>query len=1621
LEEYDWDGQKLGELPEIDVRNARDLRVTADGSVYVCCNQGADSGIAFRKYSPDRTVSLCRGLNVISLRLAVDGKVFAAGERVPVKAVIENREKMYGITLPGLDEIERALWLRPHRPDAPWRRLAIGKADDGTDYLELPQDVAGACELCLSASPAAARLIDGAAASVSVNIAIRDPRVTDGTITLCADRGQEMLAAGEWLRATVVGRSINGVPAEQVAVQLVDPAGKTQAELTASWAIPANSNASVPVDVRLPSGCVPGEWSLRAKSPALGEARLDFTVSSPRESGRFKMFTALCLGQKTSDETARALVRIAARNGITHDVTRYISAGYEFGWWENDLGANRGMRALLAADPRLPAPESAELPSRMRSALHEMGAAGMHFWPEVMGWELDTVNRTDKQKIDDAFDLARWTQWGIKSPSQDGYLWNESNWWGIDQDRLKKEWSQASGKPVESLDGIKWGQLREQNPLLTGDKLAAALSYHEFAAKHLYPDNYAKWRQFVRTMRPGSLGVGMPAVYWFNWPEWCSAPLDAVVSYHQVEQVCEPWMQLNDCAFMKHDGKPFYAGVEMAPEPGTGEYIARQLLPALLYGAEGFWANEMSGIDRFISGQGRSAARMQAAGDLQAVLEPVGTRLRDTAYRPQLGIYYPRTGYVQGGNPAFRGAMYHKRISAALIASFHAHVPATVVFDEDIKAGRFGNLKYLLIPGLQSDITSDDMASLERFKAKGGMILLGRNCAEQYALLGTALDVDFDIFQDYDYFEWFANDTIVEKRLKVIALAGQMQKALAPFLKPPVQIDDPEVWFALREGKDNRGRPVTWLIAVNQNYPNLQPHQLWKMTSAYDVIMPVMRTAKVPGQFRYGYDILRGSDLRIRNGELALDFRRFPAVVIALSDERLRAEDLRERDYTPAVKPGKPSVRQAPDADVFSAADIIAALRSGQKIHVIGREKERATVVDALANAGLPAEPSANVEQEAGVHVVLPLRGDGYWNDDKDMLPLRLTEDVPGPGRAMISYTRAYLPGSRDAIVVAAVDDAGLAKAVQTLISLKSSTPAPDDRLTPPAMLPAAPAPLDRDVTGRWGARLTAVRAAGDTVAVGAAEWGNNLFILNARNGKLRAAAKAGRYYVDNLQITPDGDTIGAEAMYPEDVNAYLELFDDDEKSIARFARDGIDSHANRSFFNHTRRRDVFSFAMSPDGSMVYSGSNAGLSAIRRNGTVLWRHDYSAMQNGLDLLRNKWAAMIDLTPDGKRLAVGLTHEIPVEGRYRGSSIVRVLDAATGKIVWQKELEPITAPHISAVAISPDGSTVAIVGHDSLFLLRDGGIVRQRTAVSMPTWSRDSQTLFVLARREGYSAGENGIIALDRTGVPRWQFEQPEPIISIAVADAGGLVIADAACRIIRIAADGQAAWTASTDAVASVCTSADSAYACDWHGNVCKLAMADGKLLWTTNLTGRVWRDDIEQLPAKPYAGKTFGVHPRRPVEQPLDGENIAPQAKVTAGGEQGWFASGKVHIDAKTLVDGQTNDLPGPWLGIVDQYKSDNWGRLVWAELAWPQEVELAGLAIHEDERHSESWPYDCCVQVWKDDAWQDAAVSLMNPVPWHNLRFDAPVKVQKIRYWVTSILSNNVWTDEIRAIKAK
>ena len=177
LQEYDFDGNKLRDMPEVDVRGARDMRVTPAGDIYLCY---PDLKISYKKFGSDGKLLQCRGLNVLNLKLAVDNTVYPAGTTIPITALVEDRQALYGHSFPELSEVGRSLWFREYAIGTRWQPLMMQKGEGGKEMVTLPVGVRGALQLRLSTNPVAAEVLDESNAGVEINLALYDPAAKGG-------------------------------------------------------------------------------------------------------------------------------------------------------------------------------------------------------------------------------------------------------------------------------------------------------------------------------------------------------------------------------------------------------------------------------------------------------------------------------------------------------------------------------------------------------------------------------------------------------------------------------------------------------------------------------------------------------------------------------------------------------------------------------------------------------------------------------------------------------------------------------------------------------------------------------------------------------------------------------------------------------------------------------------------------------------------------------------------------------------------------------------------------------------------------------------------------------------------------------------------------------------------------------------------------------------------------------------------------------------------------------------------------------------------------------------------------------------------------------------------------
>ena len=1675
LEEYTWNGKKISNpaLARIDTNDATDLRVTPNGDIYLCY---PDRGISFKKYSPTGKLLLCKGLNVIKMELSLPSNIVKSGTPIPITAIVKNREKLYGMKLPYIKELGTSLWLQPYKIGSKWKKLKI-QNKNGTEYITIPKNIIGPAYLRLSDSSVSPELFDSLGGYVQIPIAVLSSKNVNGTISIYPDRNQSQFVNGEWVRINIIGKSVKPVN-EQVILQLINSNGNILFQKKSLWNIGANSTKVLSFDFRFPENLPAGKYTLKAISKHLGISNFPIKLSKPVENASFKIFTAVGLGYRFKRNTVPDYLKIIKKDGISNDVSGYIRAPWQFGGIQNDLGRNNQLSSILNSNIQLPAGEIADIPSRMRIALYGLQADGIKFWPEVMGWETDTVNRTQQQKSQDKINLTHWTLWGIKSPSPDGYLWNETNWWCLRMKPLELLWSiinKTNTKRIDEISNHGWWNDLGPEPDIKGKTLKDALSFQKFLAKRAYPDNYRRLKNYAETIRKNITGIGVPAFYWFNWPLWSGKGLDAIMSFHQVEQLDEPWMQLVDCAFMEHRNKPFYAGIEVYPESGTGQFIEREFFPALLYGVQGFWFNDMGGYRHYLGIENntniRASYRHQVLANIGKVLQPIGTILRKTTYNPSIGIYFPREEWVAGGNSAFAGAQYVKRVQATLIASFYAHLPAKVIFSgqlrKDISNNTLNGLKVLILPNITRQLTRKNLNSLYQFKSQGGVIIVGDKSSSEYKTLGPVVNIHFNIFENYNYGAWFLGEGArIEKMQQVIHLAKEIKQAVSKWISPPVKINDPYIFYTLRQGRDNQGRRITYLVAINQGYPdNLKPYQLWDMTTSFHSILPTKKTAVLPSRFNYCYDLLRGKGYPIKDHKLLLNFSLFGADVYALSSHKISASDINqmpqyERNKKEVNKfnsslPYENGFSLAPDVTVFFPQKVSNALQTSS-IWIVAQlnKKDIEYIKQKLSQNGIFAKVSQNpygeaVTKEQGIHIIFSHHGDPWWDyvDGNDIFPLMLTNNIPSDGQAIISWMPAILPSATwpggaappkkviNAIMVVYKNRTGLDKAIKKLDQLKrASFMHQETRLIAPEMQEKKPASLTQNTIKKyWGAILTNIKAGGNTVAVGAAEWGNNFFVLDNNTGKLRFAKKAGRWYVDHVYVSKNGKYIGALTVYPTQVNTYLQLYTSTGKKIARYASYAEGETDNygawHGFDSYAFGNNVFSFALSPNGKVVYSSGNMGISAYNLDGKILWRHNYLKLDKGFSALRHKWAGIITLTPDGKYLANGLTHEqsdqfnpgYGVVRIYRGISKVQKINALTGKIEWQVYLPVTTNSEIYRIAISPDGKEIACIYNNGyLYIMKNGEIISNIKGIfKRIVWSNNSKILYTIV---GYPGGEgqtgewvNGILAFNKNGIPVYQYTQYIPITAIVPYGKQGLVFTNSIGNIILLNNKGKIVWNRPLGITGNITDNNKNIYFCDTRGNVYRIDGENGNVIWKTNLTPEIWISNIKQVLTKPYKGKTIGLVKRLPEEKPLEGNNITGYAAgIDGGANRGWFMSGNIQMNLQNLMNDKINYLKKPWLDLNEQSKSTE----IFVHMWWPKPIVLQGISIHEDKNHPEAWPYDVCLQAWENNQWKTVAQSTRTPGPWHNLVLTKPVKTIQIRYLVISDLLNNLWTDQIRVI---
>jgi outer membrane protein assembly factor BamB len=748
------------------------------------------------------------------------------------------------------------------------------------------------------------------------------------------------------------------------------------------------------------------------------------------------------------------------------------------------------------------------------------------------------------------------------------------------------------------------------------------------------------------------------------------------------------------------------------------------------------------------------------------------------------------------------------------------------------------------------------------------------------------------------------------------------------------------------------------------------------------------------------------------------------------------------------VSPGaSPQLDQTRLLTVHTAR-LAQAIRSATAVFVQpqGDSATDAVLTQHLQAAGItvrPGPPSPPVQGEKQVVIVT---GGNKLNlfqvhdrTELGMFPIALSDHVPGNQNAFLGLAEAPELFHQDMMVALASDDVGrklLGEAVDALMK-NQALPAPTVLITasapisPPPKTTAPDTALDRfraatmaeellDPTAVWTERVKpsvarigslALAPDGKTLYAGALNWVTNLFGVDPATGGAKWTNHAGQGYVPHVWATKDG--VAARISTVDDASHQVELFDSGGKALRRLAAPGVAVAPDGQFVDFTHEPFGWSFAVSPDGSIVAGSANVGVAAWdASSGRELWHKDtiYPITE-----INCQPAERLAISPDGKMIAIFSCEDAQGEtvshGKpYRYDPRLDVCDLASGKVLWS--YQPGTFDHLVAVTPmwSSDSKRIVIGHEDGAGELENGKVTRQFD-LWPGSYRPNSLELF------------DGKTLLGNDNQPLWTLDLAGRPVSWAWSNDGKTVAVSTDLGELEMHnADGSLLWRTQTRGAAALVMGAGELYAGDWAGYLYGFDAATGHQQWISDL-GEARIDanqpDSSATLAPPFLPIGYWPTIQDPA-RPL-GQNVALKAQgasIKLCDRPGWGFHGAVQIDPDTLIGQGTPDETKPWQNPGESWVSLNFNVPPEAEITLPHPISVTGIVIHESSQHPDSYPRVVFVDARVQGTWKRVWQGLVNPAAVHNHPFAEPVMADAIRYTPAACTLGGVYTTGIEVL---
>ncbi|WP_020473606.1 outer membrane protein assembly factor BamB family protein [Zavarzinella formosa] len=1176
-----------------------------------------------------------------------------------------------------------------------------------------------------------------------------------------------------------------------------------------------------------------------------------------------------------------------------------------------------GLAERAKTDPRSPAPEKAVFEGPVRRSVAAYGAFGIEEQAVLLNMDagLPVGTSFDPRKPEQFAEAITTVTRGL-----DGYPafrgWSwAANWW------IGQLGAESAANPEEkSAYQAALKRAKETgawDPVL--DRVSDRMLAHAVAGER-------QFRQVSQGLAPGKVSAmtgpyravgAVPPVTFQN--------ADEVDLHYQGEQIQPPQVTPHHVDFYKRPGKRAWGHPELWNDDGTGGMIYPALLQMAMRGADGVgWSGNapdwpVARDDPRSGGPGAASVHR----NMSNLLRQYGPWMTTTENADRVAIVVS-SRMMRIDDWSKIGGWYFDRLFEAYNACLYAHRPASFVFAEDATPEKLKRYQAVLVVGQRVELDPALAAAL-----KGApTVFCDGSCRPELVKEFKSLGVSFDKLLK-EPSAWQDDSAYGRFPAYFMEYATTLRKALAS-VPPVATCPEPGVMLTERRTGDAR---FVW--AVNNVPVGLDPGISWRVGNMITQRAPLVTKLSLGAEGRVVYDVFA---LSACDTNVYLDLRTTPARLYAVLP---RAID--------SVAVLGPSSVPAGRAFVWSGRVIDA---DGKAINASLPVRVRLLAADGSV---LSEQFTAAGEKGAAGTLVVPL------NTPAGTVTLELLDQIAGKS--------VRLPVKIEAVVTpVAIPTAG-AKSEET------APVAADATATGKATGAAAPA------TESFGPHFRSAVASrdGSTVLLGAFNWDNNLYALDAKTGEVRWRGRVGHHFAYAPATVDNGfDVQGFDLNSAEGYHLYS--LNEDGTRNRRFALYGLPKRATSWAAGSHMLDAINNFAVSPDGSWVASSGDLGLAVWDRDGKLLW---------SLDWWKSDRKRVPVIAPNSQTLIA--LDGISATG-YR---------ARTGEKTWSLSLAK--SGMLAVGAVSADGRTVAFRGTGEggrVYVLRDDKLIG---------------TLPVLADAVALSAdGSAAAVTVGRQlswhttdGRLLWTFTGDDVLRNPAISRDGRRVAVGSEIGTLYVF-DSRGNVLASPDLgslPAPVWLPTGEVVAATWSGLVvCYDPALREKWLSRPQPAPTDIRPELLAKDPTPTARRD-GWGNAAPITLPLTPNLLlGTKAQITAvsdppahGDPRPW--ENKVEF----LTDGKPDAPPQPWLSWTEINMIDSgWrGRLALQVDTFRTQLRVTAITFVEDPSHPESWLRDMRLQWWDSaaDRWRDGPF-LLSDAATHTHQLEKPIEAARFRF---------------------